>query len=106
MKDLKTRQEFLLENCGFKCQCDLCEMEAKDGDKYRYQVYANMVNLVKKLTESFKQQTNEQREETLKRGIASYKEMYKCAKECSPDRVFIITDILNPGIMWAVQAHI
>ena len=106
MKDLKTRQKFLWEQFGFKCQCDLCEMEAKDGDNFRYPVYANMVDHVKNLKERFKQQTNEQREETCRRGIASYKEMYKCAKECSANRLYIINDILLPGFDWAVAVHL
>ena len=44
-------------------------------------------------------------EEICKSAIASFKEMYKCAKECKANRIFIINDILRPGNFWSVMAN-
>ena len=35
MQNLETRQKFLLKHFGFKCRCDLCQEEERDGDNYR-----------------------------------------------------------------------
>ena len=112
MKDFKTRRRFLLEKYGFNCQCNLCAMEFLEGDTLRYKIYADSVEYVNNLQERFmkkyeikdRQQALEMIEildEIGKRGIASYKEMYKCAKECKANRIFIINDILHPGFYFA-----
>ena len=122
MKDFKTRRRFLLEKYGFNCQCNLCAMEFLEGDTLRYKIYADSVNQINNLEERFFQKAlpfQQQKapelkealemkdfmEETLKSGIASFKEMYKCAKECKANRIFIINDILRPGFKWAFRAN-
>merc|ERR1712062_832385 len=116
MQDFKTRRRFLLEMYGFNCQCNLCAMEFLEGDTLRYKIYADSLEYVNNLQERFmkkyeikdRQQALEMieiLEEIGKKGIASFKEMYKCAKECKANRIFIINDILRPGNFWSVMAN-
>ena len=46
-----------------------------------------------------------EKKELFKRAIECYKGMYKCARECSADRFFLINDILIPGHNCAMTAH-
>ena len=125
MKDFKTRRRFLLEKYGFNCQCNLCAMEFLEGDTLRYKIYADSVEHVNNLQERWFQKVSPPKdykeaynfelkealemkdfmEETCKSGIASIKEMYKCAKECKANRIFIIKYILRPGFNWALGAN-
>ena len=35
MQNFQTRQKYLLKYFGFKCRCDLCQEEERDGDNFR-----------------------------------------------------------------------
>ena len=106
MKNLETRRKILLKEFGFECHCDICETEEVKGDNDCYEVYQNLKIEMKNLRQRVKlQPNNRELKELDKRGVRCYREMYKCAKECSADRLFIINDILIPGYECALSAH-
>ena len=107
MKNLETRRKFLLEKFGFECHCDLCEIEEVKGDNDRYDVYEKLKIEEENLRERLKQPNFNYGEvnEMYKSAIRCCREMYKCAKECSADRFFIISDILLHGLNCAMAAH-
>ena len=110
MWNLAKRQKYLLMVHGFKCDCDLCEIEKENGDNYRYELYQNLEDHLKKLGERIREQhikkDFEREEEYYRRAVSSYREMYKYAKECNSPRGLIITRILMPGHTMATRAFI
>ena len=102
MKNLGTRRKILLEKFDFECHCDLCEIEELKGDNDRYVVYENLKIEIKNMNEILelmyrKNRYDRKNKELFERTIRCYRDMYKCAKECSAGRLFIIVDILIPG---------
>ena len=111
MKNLGTRRKYLLKTFGFECHCDLCEIEELKGDNDRYKIYENLKIEIMNLKERlelmlFKNRyCNRGKRELYESAIRCYRDMYKCAKECSAGRLFIIVDILTPGYNCAIAAH-
>ena len=110
MWNLAKRQQYLQLAHGFKCDCDLCQIEEQNGDNYRYQLYQNLEDHLKKLGERIREQhvkkDFQREEEYYRRAVSSYREMYKYAKECNSPRGLIITRILMPGHTMATRGFI
>ena len=107
MKNLKFRREYLKEKFGFDCDCDLCEIEEREGDKNRYELYENMIIQAEKLHQNRIKSPNlyEKGLQTWRQEIACYKEMYRFAQECQADRRLIFERIINPGITATIEAY-
>ena len=110
MQNLAARRKYLLENHGFKCECDLCEIEENNGDNYRYQLYHNFREQSDRLLEDTRKAHEakdfHREEEIFRRGVACYREMYKYARECDAPRNLIQNQILMRGQKAAIRGHI
>ena len=110
MQNLAARRKYLLENHGFKCECDLCQIEENNGDNYRYELYQNFKAQSDRLLEDTRKAHEAKQfhreEEIFRRGVACYREMYKYAKECDAPRSLITDKILKEGLRAAIRGHI
>ena len=104
MKNVKTRQEYLLNGWKFNCMCNLCIEEGDSSDE-KYEEFAKLQEEAEILSGD---ETNSwiYQLEKIKKEVSCYKEMYKLAKEKNVSREFIINYILNPAIDAATQGYL
>ena len=108
MKNLTFRREYLKEKIDLDCHCDRCEIEEREGDKNRYELYENMIIQAKKLHQNRILNSPDFYEkglQTWRQEIACYKEMYRFAQECQADRRLIVERIISPGITATIEAY-
>ena len=108
MKNLTFRREYLKEKFDLDCHCDRCEIEEREGDKNRYELYENMIIQAKKLHQNRILNSPDFYEkglQTWRQEIACYKEMYRFAQECQADRRLIVERIISPGITATIEAY-
>ena len=104
MKNVKTRQKFLLDYWTFHCMCNLC-MEECDSDDKIYEKFTKLQKEVEILCGTKSNSWVDQNEK-IKKVVSCYKEMYKLAKEKKVSRGFIFSAILNPGFTSATQGYL
>ena len=106
MKDLKTRQDSLLYNWGFKCCCDICIEEESNPDDETYLKFEMFQQEVRNCMQGQKKQDRAGRLENIKKEVICHKEMYKLAKEKKAARIFIVHEILDDGFNASVQGYL
>ena len=106
MKDLKTRQNSLLFNWGFKCCCDICKEEEVKPDDGKYQLFEKLLQEVKKCMQNQQHKNRNAHLENIKKEVICHKEMYKLAKDKRAPRTFIVNEILDDGFNASVQGYL
>lgn len=109
MQNFQTRQKYLLKYFGFKCRCDLCQEEERDGDNFRYELFRNMNDQAARLTAIVEKGFFKGKNHAIqifRQLIQCHKEKYKYAKECNAHRRFIIYKIVDPGFDDAAGAYL
>ena len=106
MKDVKTRQDNLWYNWGFKCCCDVCQEEIKSEDK-TYKIYEKLQEEIKScLKKQSVIKDKVERLENIKKEVFCHKQLYKLAKDKKASRMFIVNEILDDGFNAAAQGYI
>ena len=106
MKDVKTRQDNLWYNWGFKCCCDTCQEEIKSEDK-TYKIYEKLQEEIKScLKKQSVIKDKVERLENIKKEVFCHKQLYKLAKDKKASRMFIVNEILDDGFNAAAQGYI
>ena len=106
MKDVKTRQDNLWYNWGFKCCCDVCQEEIKAEDK-TYKIYEKLQEEIKScLKKQSVIKDKVERLENIKKEVFCHKQLYKLAKDKKASRMFIVNEILDDGFNAAAQGYI
>ena len=113
MENLKSRQDILCSNYGFKCDCELCQKEFKVNDDEMYNTFKNLQQqaelLREKSNETFLTRYSKSLQ-IIQNEMLCYKQMYKLVQIRHPTRfipnhIFVI-DILDDGFRAGVQGII
>ena len=105
MKNLQIRQDWLLLQWGFKCNCTICLEETRNTDSNRkYERYSHLESEAK----SFEQKSYSShifgQLDIIRRQIDCYKEMYKIALEKKPARSHLV-NLLDDGFIAATRGY-
>ena len=107
MKEVKTRQDNLWYNWGFKCCCEVCQAELEQTDVKIYKMFAKLQEEIKTCLKKQHLITDkEERLENIKKEVFCHKQLYKLAKDKKCSRMFIVNEILDDAFNAAAQGYI